>query len=52
MNTTLSSFGLPAWERDAYRFLVGNGARILAERAVRERTDLTDQVLEAYQREY
>ena len=52
MNTTLSSFGLPAWEQDAYRFLVGNGARILAERAVRERTDLTDQVLEVYQREY
>ena len=52
MNTALASFGLPAWERDAYRFLVGNGARILAERAVRERTELTDRVLEVYQREY
>ncbi len=52
MNHALAGFGLAPWERDAYRYLVGNGARILAERAVRDRQDLTDGVLEAYQRRY
>lgn len=52
MNCALSSFGLPPWEKDAYRYLVGNGARVLAERAVRDRQDLAEQVLQAYQNQY
>ena len=52
MNYALEACGLPPWERDAYRYMVGNGARILAERAVRDRADLADRVLETYQRRY
>lgn len=52
MNTTLVSFGIAPWEKDVYRYLVGNGARVLAERAARDRQDLADQVLAAYQRRY
>ncbi len=52
MNTALAAFGLRPWERDAYRYLVGNGARILAERAVRDRADLTEEVLKVYQGQY
>ena len=52
MNHALSSVGLPPWETAAFRYLVGNGAQILAERAVREHDEWTDRVLEIYQREY
>ena len=37
MNRALALHGLPGWETDAYRYLVGNGARTLAARAVRGR---------------
>ena len=52
MNHALTLYGLPTWETDEYRYLVGNGARILARRAVRDREEMTEKVLEAYQREY
>ncbi len=52
MNYALETLGQPAWELDAYRFMVGNGARILAERAVRSRHDLEERALAAYQAQY
>ena len=52
MNYALRQYNLPAHPVDAYRYMVGNGARILAERAVGERTDLLDTVFEAYMERY
>ena len=52
MNRALERQGLPAWETDAYRYLVGNGARTLAVRAVRDRQDLLEPVLADYQQYY
>lgn len=52
MNLALRACGLPEWETDEYRYLVGNGAKILAQRAVRDRQDLADKVQELYQRRY
>jgi len=52
MNRALALHGLPAWETDAYRRLVGNGARILASRAVRGRQDLAEAVHRDYQLYY
>lgn len=52
MNRALRRHGLPEWSREDYRYLVGNGARILAQRAVRERSDMTEAVLADYQAWY
>ena len=52
MNYALSAVGLPPWERDAYRYLVGNGAKILAERSVRDHPEMAEKVLEIYQHRY
>ncbi len=52
MNRALALHGLPGWETDEYKYLVGNGARILAQRAVRERQDLSEAVLADYQAWY
>ena len=52
MNGALEEYGLPGWQTDEYRYLVGNGARKLAERAVRGRQDLAEEVLRSYQRRY
>ena len=52
MNRALALHGLPGWETDAYRYLVGNGALILARRAVRDRQDLEEAVLRDYQAWY
>ncbi len=52
MNRALRLHGLPEWPRDDYRLLVGNGARILAQRAVRDRQDLAEAVLADYQAWY
>lgn len=52
MNRALRMYGLPEWETDDYRYLVGNGVRILAQRAVRDRQDLADDVRNAYQAWY
>ena len=42
MNRALRLHGLPGWETKEYCYLVGNGAKILAQRAVRDRQDLAD----------
>ena len=52
MNRALVLHGLPAWTVEAYRYLVGDGARKLAERAVRERQELQGSVLKEYQAYY
>ena len=52
MNGALRSFGLPEWKTDDYRYLVGDGVKVLARRAVRERQELADAVAAAYQARY
>ena len=52
MNRALRLHGLPEYPVDAYRYLVGNGARKLAERAVGARQELQAQVLSEYQHYY
>lgn len=52
MNTALSHHGLPVYPEAAYAYMVGNGARVLAERAVGDRKDMTDTVLETYRDYY
>ena len=52
MNRVLLRFGLPAHPVDAYRLMVGNGARVLTERAVGERREKADEVYHAYRAEY
>ena len=52
MNRALRLHGLPEWEVPEYRFLVGNGAKVLSERAVRGRTELAERVRADYQAWY
>lgn len=52
MNRSLRLHGLPEWPVDAYRYLVGDGAKKLAERAVRERQEMAQSVQRAYQAYY
>lgn len=52
MNDALRSFSLPPRETGEYRFLVGNGVKVLAERAVGDHPELAEQVRAAYQRRY
>lgn len=52
MNRALRLHGLPEWPVEAYRYLVGNGAKVLAQRCVRERTDMAEAVRQTYQAYY
>ena len=52
MNHSLRLHGLPEWPLDAYRYLVGDGAKKLAERTVRERQELAPSVRQTYQAYY
>lgn len=52
MNRSLRLHDLPQWPLDAYRYLVGDGAKKLAERAVRERQELALSVQREYQAYY
>lgn len=52
MNRALRLHGLPGRETKEYCYLVGNGAKILAQRAVRDRQDLADAVQAEYQAYY
>lgn len=52
MNRALRMHDLPEWPVDAYRYLVGDGAKKLAERAVRDRQDLALSVQRTYQAYY
>jgi len=52
MNRTLRRHGLPEWETDAYRYMVGNGPVLLSERAAGSRQDLVPSVLKMYNEDY
>jgi len=52
MNRALRLNGLPEYPVDAYRYLVGNGAKVLAQRAVGERRELAEAVQRTYQAYY
>lgn len=52
MNRALRLHGLPEWPVDAYRYLVGNGAKVLSERCVRDRQELAPAVRATYQAYY
>lgn len=52
MNRALTLHGLPTWTTEEYKYLVGDGVKILAQRAVRDRQDLRDAVRETYQAWY
>ncbi|MBQ7454931.1 MAG: HAD family hydrolase [Clostridia bacterium] len=52
MNESLASFGLPTHPCAAYCYMVGNGARVLTQRAVGARQDMADAVLAEYGRRY
>lgn len=52
MNRALSLHHLPQHPMDAYRCMVGNGAKVLAQRAVGDRPDLAEQVQRDYQTYY
>lgn len=52
MNRSLRLHGLPEWPLDAYRYLVGDGAKKLAQRAVRDRQALAVSVQREYQAYY
>ncbi len=52
MNHALRQHDLPPWPVDAYRYLVGDGAKKLAQRAVREHQELAAAVQKTYQAFY
>lgn len=52
MNRALRLHGLPEWPEEAYRYLVGDGAKVLSERCVRERGELAPDVRRTYQAYY
>lgn len=52
MNRALRLHGLPEHPVAAYRYMVGDGARVLAQRAVGERAELAETVLREYQAYY
>jgi len=52
MNRVLERFGLEPHPLEAYNYMVGNGARRLTGRAIRDRQDLLEPVYQAYVREY
>ena len=52
MNRALQLHELPTWPIDAYRYLVGNGAKVLSERCVQERQELSAAVRQTYQAYY
>ncbi len=52
MNYALRCHGLGEYKTDEYRYFVGNGARILAQRVTASRPELTGAVLSDYQAYY
>ena len=52
MNRSLRLHGLPEFSVDEYRYLVGDGAKMLAQRAVRDRQEMAESVRREYQAYY
>lgn len=52
MNRALRLHSLPEWPVEKYRCLVGNGAKVLSERCVRDRQELAPDVRQTYQAYY
>jgi len=52
MNEALRLHNLPVHEQAAYAYMVGNGARVLAQRAVGTHQELVDDVLKTYRAHY
>ncbi len=52
MNHALRLHNLPEWSLDDYRYLVGDGAKVLSQRAVRDRQELAQSVQKEYQAFY
>lgn len=52
MNRSLRLHGLEEFQVDEYRYLVGDGAKTLARRAVRDRQELAEPVRQEYQAYY
>jgi len=52
MNRSLRLHALPEFPVEAYKYLVGDGAVMLARRACREQTDMAPSVLKEYQAYY
>ena len=52
MNRALRLHGLPEFAVDEYRYLVGDGAKVLAQRAVRDRLELAEDIRQTYQAYY
>ena len=52
MNRSLRLHGLPEFSVDEYRYLVGDGAKKLAQRAVRDRQEMAESVRREYQAYY
>lgn len=52
MNRALRLHGLEEWPVESYRYLVGNGAKVLARRCVRDRQELAEAVRQTYQTYY
>ena len=52
MNRALTQHGLQPWPQEAYCYLVGDGAKVLSQRCVRDRQDLAEAVRGTYQAYY
>ena len=52
MNHALRLYNLPVHTVDEYKYMVGDGARKIAERAVGEHKQFFQSVLQAYQKQY
>lgn len=52
MNRSLEKNGLPVFDENAYKYMVGNGVFKLAERAVGEHKECLQAVIEAYKADY
>ncbi|MBR6028649.1 MAG: HAD family hydrolase [Clostridia bacterium] len=52
MNRSLSRLGLPAFPIDAYRYLVGDGAKVLARRCAGGHPEMAGELQAIYQADY
>lgn len=52
VNFALAAHGLPTHDEKTCMYMVGNGARVLIERAVGDKQDMVDAVLQTYREHY